>query len=304
MESNDPQYKKLLKKMAYRLGKLYPIKPQSISEGAELCQTLQGLDLFTTLGKLSKSGDDPTEIVHEYQLASNSLLQSPTRDRFYLSVKPPALNFDPEYAEIIATTALQNGHGVHFDSHKFAQTDPTLALLEALLGRKLPSNDSRRGWRFSLTLPSRWKRSVADARWAAGNRVRVRVVKGDFGAGPGDEVDPGRGFLDLVEQLAGAVPDLALATHDCVLAREAIAKCQKAGVSVQLELFFGRPASAMLALARETGVPVGFYVPYGETLLIYVIRDLLTNPHKLLRRDSFELFGSPKTKLARITGVW
>jgi proline dehydrogenase len=304
MESSDPQYKKLLKKVAYRLGKIYPIKPQSILEGAELCQILQGHDLFTTLGKLSKAGDDPIEIVHDYQLASNALLQSPIRDRFYLSVKPPALNFDPAYAETIATTALLNGHGVHFDSHKFAQADPTLALLEELLRRKLPSNDSRRGWRFSLTLPSRWKRSIADARWAAENGVRVRVVKGDFGAGPGDEVDPGRGFLELVEQLAGKVPDLALATHDCILAREAIATCQKVGASVQLELFFGRPASAILALAREKGVSVGFYVPYGDTLLIYVIRDLLTNPQKLLRRDSFELFGSPKTKLARIAGSW
>ena len=304
MDSSDPQYKILLKKMVYRLGKVYPIKPQSISEGAELCQALQGHDLFTTLGKLSKSGDDPTEIVREYQLASNSLLQSPVRGRFYLSVKPPALNFDPGHAESIATTALLNGHGVHFDSHKFAQADATLELLKELLRRKLPSNDSRRGWRFSLTLPSRWKRSVADARWAAENGVRVRVVKGDFAAGPGEELDPGRGFLELVEQLAGKVPDLALATHDCVLAREAIATCQKAGASVQLELFFGRPASAILALAREKGVSVGFYVPYGDTLLIYVIRDLLTNPHKLLRRDSFELFGSPTTKLARITGAW
>ena len=57
----------------------------------------------------------------------------------------------------------------------------------------------------------------------------------------------------------------------------------------------------MLALAREAGVPAGFYVPYGDTLLIYVIRDLLTNPHKLLRRDSFELLGSQRAKLARIT---
>jgi proline dehydrogenase len=304
MESSEPQYKKLLKKMAYRVGKLYPIKPQSISEGAELCHILQGHDLFTTLGKLSKSGDDPLEIVNEYQLASNSLLQSPVRDRFYLSVKPPALNFDPEYAETIATTALLNGHGVHFDSHKYAQADVTLELLAELLRRKLPANDSRRGWRFSLTLPSRWRRSLADARWAAENGVRVRVVKGDFEAGPGDGVDPGRGFTQLVQQLAGKVPDLALATHDCVLAREAIAICQKAGAPVQLELFFGRPASAMLALARETGVPVGFYVPYGDTLLVYVIRDLLCNPHKLLRRDSFELLGTPKAKLARISGAW
>ena len=132
--------------------------------------------------------------------------------------------------------------------------------------------------------------------------VRVRVVQGDFAAAAADEVDPGRGYLELVGQLAGKVPDLALATHNCDLAREAIAKCKNCGVPVQLELFFGRPASAMLALSRETGVPVGFYVPYGDTLLIYLIRDLLGNPHKLLRRDSFELLESQQTKLARIVG--
>ena len=303
MESEDPRYKKELKKMAYRLGMLCPLKPQSVSEGAELCRILQGHALLTTLGRLSKSGDDPAQIVHEYQQASNSLLSSPVPERFYLSLKPPALNFDPEFAAAIAATALTNGHGVHFDSHKFAETDATLRLLEEILKRKLPSGDSRRGWNFSLSIPSRWKRSAADARWAVERGVRVRLVKGDFGATAAEEVEPGRGFLDLVRQLAGAVPNLALATHDCALARESIAICQKAGSVPQLELFFGRPASDILALSRETGVPVGFYVPYGDTLLVYVIRDLLTNPLKLLRRDSFELLGSQQRKLARITGA-
>lgn len=301
MDNSDPPYKRVLKRMAYRLGGLCPLKPQSVREGTELCRILQGHELLTTLGRLSKSGDDPGQIVQEYQSASNSLLTSPARDRFYLSVKPPALNFDPEHAAAIAATALLNGHGVHFDSHKFAQTDATLELLEVLLKRDLPCGEGRRGWRFSLTLPSRWKRSVADARWAVANGVRVRLVKGDFEAGASLEVDPGRGLLELVDQLAGKVPGLALATHDCTLAREAIARGRKAGSSLQLELFFGRPASDMVALSRETGVPLGFYVPYGDTLLIYLIRDLLGNPGKLLRRDSLELFGRQKTKLARIT---
>jgi len=300
MVTNDPPYKRLLKQVVYRLGALCPLKPQSISEGTELCRALLGHDLLTTLGRLSKSGDDPKQIVQEYQLASNSLLGGPVRDRFYLSVKPPALNFDPEYAAAIAATALLNGHGVHFDSHKFAQTDATLELLDGLMKRNLPCHGTPR-WRFSLTLPSRWKRSVADARWAAEKGMRVRLVKGDFEAGSSLEVDPRRGFLDLVDQLAGMVPELALATHDCALARECIVRSKKAGSAVQLELFFGRPASDMLALSREMGVPLGFYVPYGDTLFIYVIRDLLANPLKLARRDSFELLGSQKTKLARIT---
>ena len=303
MVANEPKYQRKLKNLVYRLGKLCPLKPESVSEGTELCRVLQGHDLLTTLGRLSKFGDDPLQIVREYQQASNSLVHIPEREGFYLSVKPPALGFDPEHAAAIAATALANGHGVHLDSHKFAETEPTLQLLDELLKRTHPANDSRRSWHFSLTLPSRWKRSSADARWAAQKGVRVRLVKGDFVGGPSDEVEPKQGFLDLVDQLAGQVAHLALATHDCQLARESIARCRKRGSTLQLECFFGRPASAMLALSRETGVPLGFYVPYGETLLVYVIRDLLTNPIKLLRRDSFELLGSQQTKLARITGA-
>ena len=301
MESDDPLYQRELKKLAYRLGMLCPLKPQSISEATELCRILQGHDFLTTLGRLSKAGDDPAQIVREYQQASDSLLGSPVPERFYLSLKPPALDFNPQYAAAIAATALANGHGVHFDSHKFAQTEATLQLLDELLTRNLPSKGVRRDWRFSLSLPSRWKRSGADARWAIAKGVRVRLVKGDFQAAAQDELDPGRGFLDLVDQLAGRIPDMALATHDCALARESVARCRKGGTAVQLELFFGRPASGMLALSREMGVPLGFYVPYGDTLLIYVIRDLLANPSKLLRRDSLELLGSQKAKLARIT---
>lgn len=302
MGVNDTGYRRQLKGLIYSLARLYAIRPKNILEGTELCRVLQGHNLPTTLGKLSKFGDDPSQIVCEYQLASNALVKSPARGRFYLSIKPPALNFNPEYVAAIAMTALQNGHGIHLDSHEFANADPTLRLLEDLLERNLPSNDTVRNWRYSLTLPSRWKRSIADARWAVEKGVRVRLVKGDFKAGPSDEVEPERGFLDLVDQLAGSVTDLALATHDCALAREAITRCRRKGSSVQLELFFGMPAGAMMALTRGMGVPLGFYVPYGDTLLVYVIHDLLTNPHKLLRRNSFEVLGRQETKMARIIG--
>jgi proline dehydrogenase len=301
MESSDPAYKKLLKRCAYGLGKLYPIKPQNVREGAELCRVLQEYDLLTTLGRLSKFGDDPVQIVSEYQAASMALLNSPTPDGFYLSVKPPAIDFDSGYAAAIAAAALLNGHGVHFDSHKFYQTDATLGLLQGLMRSNLPSEARQDRWRFSLSVPTRWKRSMSDARWAVENGVRIRLVKGDFAAESNEEVDSVQGFLNLVDHLAGKVPCLALATHDSVLAREAVARCKKAGTTVHLELFFGRPASAMLALSREMEVPAGFYVPYGDTLLVYVIKDLLTNPLKLLRRDSFEVLGSQKTKLTRIT---
>ena len=300
MISEDAGYKKYLKKLAYAVAKCCPIRPENGSEAAEICRTLEAHGIASTLGKLSKAGDDPEQIVREYRLASDALKGSTAADRFYLSLKPPALHFNPDHTAAIVATAQENGHGVHFDAHAFSHAEPTLRLLEHVMERHPAVNDSAGSWSYGLTLPSRWKRSAADARWAVKKGVRPRLVKGDFKTGSVDEVDPGKGFLALVDQLAGDVAELALATHDCVLAREAIGRGLRAGSAVQLELFFGMPSAGMMALARELKVPLRFYVPYGDTLLIYVIRDLLTNPRKILRPSSFEILGSQETKLARI----
>jgi len=149
-------------------------------------------------------------------------------------------------------------------------------------------------------MPTRWKRSIADAQWAAENGVRVRLVKGEFKApSSAEEMDPAKGFLELVDRLAGNVPEIALASHDYALVREAITRCKKTAASVQMELIFGLPVGKLLALAVEMGVPVRFYVPYGDALLIYGIRYFLRNPQKLLRPGFLEMFTSFKSKLNR-----
>lgn len=300
MEPREPELVRRFKMIVYWLGRLCPIKPRNVSEGTEVCRFLQDHRMPTTLGRISKAGDDPEQIVAEYLQATHSLAGA-VADLFYLSVKPPALRFEADYAAAIAAAALQNGHGVHFDSHKYLETERTLELLDALIKRNLPTTRRASAWRFSLSIPSRWRRSVSDARWAAERGVRVRLVKGDFAAGPSLEVDPARGMLDLVDLLAGQVSELALATHDSLLARECIGRCRASGTPVTLELLFGRPFSDMLALSREAGVPVGFYVPYGDTLSVYLVRDLLANPGKLFRHDALELLGTQGVKLGRIT---
>lgn len=291
-----------LKRALYAAARLCPVKPRTGLEATEVCRALSSPDLPTTLGKLSRSGDDPARIVQEYQEASNSFKCGSTTERFYLSLKPPALRFDLEYAADIVATARQNGHAVHFDAHALPYADPSLRLLEGVM-QLFPAPAQGARWSFGLTLPSRWKRSLADARWVASKGIRPRLVKGDFKAGPADEVEPGKGYLALVDLVAGEVPEIAVATHDYVLAREALTRCLKRGAAVQLELFFGMPSGAMLALARELGVPVRFYVPFGDTLLIYLVRDLVLNPHKILRRSAHEIVGSQERKLARIVGA-
>jgi proline dehydrogenase len=290
-----------LGRIVYALGKLCPVGPKDLPEGVDVCRVLLARGIHSTLGRFSRRGDDPERIVRECRMASDALRAAPSGDRFYLSVKPPALLFDPERAVIVASTALQNGHGIHFDSHDHALADPTIRLLEQVMDRCVYPDRREGRWRFGLTLPARWKRSIADAEWIAGRGVRARLTKGEFRcAVPSEERDPAKGFLDLVDRLAGNVPEIALATHDPALAREAVARCRGTGSRVQLELLFGMPVGRMIALSRDAGVPVRFYVPYGDTLLVYGIRRFLTNPRQFLRPGFLEIFGSHRRKLARI----
>jgi proline dehydrogenase len=297
-------FRKPLKGMVYRLGALYPASPKDLSEGLDVCRVLHGRGIPSTLGRFSREGDDPEEIVREYRTASDAFRSSTAGDRFYLSLKPPALRFDAGHSMAIADTALRNGQGVHFDSHDHVLAGPTVRLLEQVMDRSAPTVDRAARWRFGLTLPARWKRSMADAEWAVERGVRARVTKGEFRSpGSSDETNPAAGFLALVDRLAGNVPEIALATHDCALAREAIRRCQGTGTSVQLELLFGMPVLRSLALSRETGVPVRIYVPYGDTLLVNGIRLILSNPRILLRPGFPELLAGHRSRLARIVGI-
>jgi proline dehydrogenase len=306
---SDPQCKKdkigmlaatrsLTKRIVYGLGTFYPISPKNLSEGLDVCHTLHACEVRSTLGHFNNAGDDPKRIAQECQIASDTLKST----SFYLSLKPPAFNFDIEPIAAIAITAFRNGHGINFDAHDHGLAEPTIQLLEQVMTQRTLPNDMTKSWRFSLTLPSRWKRSLSDAEWVIRNGVRARLVKGEFrGPTPSEETDPAQGFLSLVDRLAGNVPEIGVATHDYALAKEALSRCKAAGCPVELELLFGMPIGNMLALSQEMDVSVRFYVPYGDYLLIYGIRHFLTNPHKLLRPGLPEVFSGHKTKLSRIT---
>lgn len=298
-----PLYKAALIRAASILSKAYAVGPREVTDGVAACRKLIQHGLFTSLGKFSTAGDDPVTTAREYCVASEALKSADGAD-FYLSVKPPALGFRSALVAEVAATALANRHGVHFDSHGHDLADATLDLFDSLLREGLPARNSQGQWQLSLTLPSRWKRSLFDAQWAIERGVRVRLVKGEFAASStADEMDPREGLLQLVDLLAGSPSDVAIGTHDYALAREAIARALKAAASPQLELLYGFPVVSMVQLARELGVPFGIYVPYGETLTVYAIRHLITHPKKLFRGSPRETFSSPRYKLARILGT-
>lgn len=299
------KHKNTIKHIAYALSKLYAIDPKSCSKGIEVCHALSTHGIFATLGKFSKDSDPPEQIVGECRQCSASMNRNTVENNFYLSLKPPALQFNLDHVKNIAAVALQKGHGIHFDSHDHILMEPTLQLLQDSIRHIGPGQPSKRTWQWGVTVPSRWKRSVADVRWAVKNAVRVRLVKGEFRAAHvSEEMNACKGFLKLVDLVSGNAPELAVATHDYELAKEAIVRARKKGTHVQLELLFGMPAAPMIALSREMHVPLRFYVAYGETLLLYGIRHLAVNPHKLVRSNAFETFQKHDLRLSRIITLY
>ena len=190
----------------------------------------------------------------------------------YVSIKAPALGYDPALVTHIVADAMRAGMLAHFDSHEHHTAEPTLACVRQAVAA---------GARVGLTLPGRWRRSPDDAAEVAALGIRARVVKGEWG----DPGDPGhdarRGFLDVIAQLAGRSAEVAVATHDPGLAGEAIGRLQAAGTACTLELLHGLPRREMLALAKARAVPVCLYVPFGIAWRPYALRKAAANPRIL-----------------------
>jgi proline dehydrogenase len=295
-------YHKLLKNLAWKASSIYKIEPKTYQTATEISCELIDKGVLSTVGKFSKEGDSPELIVSEYKTISNELKKSlNTTNSFYLSVKPPALNFEIAFVEKIASVAKSNGHGIHFDSHDYKMASPTFRLVEKYKEHVVAENSSENYWWCGITLPTRWERSIEDANWAIQNKSRVRLVKGEFRAEKSAfEMEPGKGFLLLVEMLSGKIPELAIATHDYELAKSAIVEAKNRKQKVELELLFGMPVGKMISLSNEMDVPLRIYIPYGDTLLLYGALHFMKYPHKLVRTNPASLLSSQKRKLKNI----
>jgi proline dehydrogenase len=193
----------------------------------------------------------------------------------YLSLKPPALRFSEQTAERLASAAASQGLRIHFDAHGVEVADRQNAMIEAMLVT-VGSNY------IGTTLPGRQQRSLSDADWAIKNKLTVRVVKG---AWP-DPADPNRdlksGFLAVIDRLAGRAHYVAVATHDFELGREAIGRLRATGTACEIEVLLGLPAQPLLDWAKENGVKVRVYVPYGCGFIPNAAGVLRRNPRLAL----------------------
>lgn len=251
--------------MVRRLAENYIAGPH-LTDALRLCRRIFARGWGSILCPWDGPGDTPEEVLSNYQTA----LQTIAAEKLdaHLSIKAPSLRYDFELLKRLIDPAAERGARIHFDAQDFHAATPTFRLLERAV-QYYPN--------IGCTLPSRWRRSCFDAERAIAFRVPVRVVKGEWPDPTGEAIDPKARFLDLIDRLAGRAREVAVATHDPVLARAALARLQKSGTPCRLEQLWGLPLRAK-AVAEPMGVPVRVYIPYGHAWLPYCMGAIRRRP--------------------------
>jgi len=185
-----------------------------------------------------------------------------------LAVKAPMLGLSTARVEHLARVAAEARVGLVFDAHAPHLADATLDLARGAA----MFNPS-----VGCALPARWRRSVADAEALRDEPLTLRIVKGEWADPADDPADKGAAYLDVVRVLAGRQAPVAVATHDPLLAAQALDLLIAAGTPCLLEQLRGLPRRRTAAAAR--GVPLRLYLPTGPGWWAYAIDKALARPY-------------------------
>jgi proline dehydrogenase len=261
---------------AYRAG-------PGLDEALAVCRRLAAGGLASTVGYAARRGE-PAARVADAHVAAFDRLATEDLD-CYVSVKLTALEDDEALFAALEAAAQRSGRRLHLDALGPDATD-------AIWRRAERSGSPHR---LGVTLPGRWRRSACDATRAVDLGVAVRVVKGQWPAGADADADPAEGFLRVVDGLRDAARPVSVATHDARLSGEALRRLIDAGTPCAAELFYGLPFRAAAGAARDLGVPIRVYVPYGDAGAPYGSADLRANPAAMWWLTQDLLLGETKT---------
>lgn len=235
------------------------------ADAAALCARLRRREFAATVGYFQDDGDDPDTIVAACRAAAARLIGTGA----YLSVKAPPLGFCPARLRALANAGATAGMPLMLDAHGPADAEATIAATEHLLA-DFPAT--------GCVLPARWRRSSADAARLRDTTARIRIVKGEWPDPDADPADIDAAYLALVSELAGRAAPVALATHKPALAAQALDRLIAAGTPVELEQLRGLPRARTVTIARQRGVPVRLYIPFGPGWWPYAIDKALARP--------------------------
>jgi proline dehydrogenase len=252
--------------LAQRAARAYVVGPD-LADAMRVCRSLDAKGSAATIcawnGEDDQAADNAARCLNEIKAIALEKLNC------YVSLKAHDLRFSQDLIAQVADQARDFGVGIHFDSMGPEAADRTFSLIDDL---------RRQNGNVGCTIPSRWMRSLDDAARAAQEGWRVRVVKGQWPDPREPGMDARANFLRIVDRLAGQAREVAVATHDPVLAREALRRLRAKGTASELELLFGLPLRRTVPVAKETGVPLRIYVPYGHAWLPYAIGQVRKNP--------------------------
>jgi proline dehydrogenase len=236
-----------------------------LSDAIDYAQVVERDGMGSTIAYWNSIGEDPERVYTAYLSAIDGAADAGTRT--YVSIKAPALSMSAAFTEALALRCRDRGIALHFDSLALEHQAPTFGLIERLV----PT-----GVTLGCTLPGRFARSVRDAERAVTQQIRVRVVKGQW-EDPHQTIEPRRGFMAVIERLAGRAAHVSVATHEPRLAEEALTTLSARGTPAELELLLGLPVEGAREVARRLNVPVRLYIPYGHAWLPYALRAAVKN---------------------------
>jgi proline dehydrogenase len=282
MESTRLGSPALLDLLRLRRASAYGAGP-GLDQALDVCRRLAADGIASAIGYSASPGES-ARAVADVHLAAFDRLAAEGLD-CYVSVKVTSLEFNAALLAELTTAAAQSGRRLHVDAMRPETADPTMLLLE---------NAPHPG-PLGTTLPGRWRRTLEDCSRAIELGLSLRVVKGHWADDLGGSVDPTRGFLEVVDRLSGYEGGVAVATHNVRLLRESLRRLTMSGTQCEAELFLGMPFRGPAMAAREFGVPVRVYVPYGDAWASYGLRDLVGHPATAWWLVQDLLFGREKT---------
>ena len=237
-----------------------------IEDAIRLCRQFALRNIGSTICPWDSPCDLAEQVCASYKQALNWIKKE--KLDCYLSIKPPSLEYDFRHLEVLAEIAGLYGIRLHFDSLAPDTAAASLSLLRKTLN-VYPH--------IGFTLPSSWRRSLADAKEIIDLGIPVRLVKGQWPDPDAPDIDPNENFLHLVDIFAGQAVQVAIATHDIALARESLHRLRASGTKCELEQLYGLPLR-IDSVAAPLNVPVRVYIPYGHAYLAYSLSAVKKRP--------------------------
>ncbi len=255
---------------------------ETLDEALEIVASLNAEGCMATLDVLGEDVEHKQEsekAVAEYLRALDGIAARDLDCNVSVKLTALGLKLDPQHCRRelarIVEAARRHENFVRIDMEDSSVTGETIRIFAEARGRY----DG-----VGLVLQAYLKRSLDDARRAAGMRANVRVCKGIYDEPPEiafHDRDEIRGtFSAMVDLLLDRGAYVGIATHDPVLIRGARATVERLRLPKQA-YEFQMLLGVAVALRHElvaAGHRLRVYVPYGRAWEAYSLRRLRENP--------------------------